>query len=1076
MIESTTEPAAARAGRVFTVPPGLPFLDCLAAAILAGDLPAPGGAKPSALELPDYTILLPTRRAARTLQEAFLKASGRSAMLLPRIKPIAEGEEDLSLLAGLVSRDTLAGADADIPPAISAIERQLVLTELVMRWSAALRGADGGVSPAAGAGTPAQAANLARELARLMDMVETENVSLAGIADLVSPEFSEHWQQTLAFLEIVTRFWPEHLREKGLSSPADHRNRVIIEEARRMASTPPARPVIIAGVTGSIPATAALMRAVADLPLGAIVLPGLDTMLDDPSWQAIAPATPAAEAVGHPDHPQFGFAKLLRHLDVPRACVRALHGAAAGAGQEARSRLVSQMMRPAGSTEQWHAYTKGVDKPEVAAALKGVSCLAAPTAHDEAEAVALILREAAEHEGRTAALVSPDRLLARRVANRLEAWGIKVDDSAGRPFGKTVPGAFLDLTIEAVAEDFSPTALMALLKHPLCRLGLPVAVVRRAARALEIAVFRAAYLGRGLDAVDAALERSVPLPRGEGDAAAGPPAGKDVGPAYREAGIGQRRTRAARRLWSKDHDAARDLMRRLSAAFAPLVQVFAGREPRPLASLVAAHVASAEALSAVPDGAERSPLWQDGEAGEAAALFLGSILDPALPAPLLSAADYPDFYRSLIASENVRPRTPVHPRLSIWGPFEARLQRPDVVVLGSLNDGTWPERADPGPWLNRTMRAALGLPSPEERIGFSALDFTTLLGADTVYLTRAEKIDGVPTVPSRWIMRLEALLKGMGALDLLQPAEPWLGWARTRDAIPERKRLRAPEPRPPVKLRPRRITVSKVESWIANPYQIFASDILGLEKLPGLGDPPDAALRGGVVHEALGRFAARYPSSLPSDVKGELLRTARAVLAEYSGHPRVAAFWLPRFERFAEWFADTEPRRRQGIERVIAEVAGEMLIETAPAGPFRLHARADRIDIAAGGAVITDYKTGTPPSDKSVVAGYSPQLPLEAAMLAAGAFTGLPPTPAKSLTYIRASGGEPPGVERIVKADDLAGLARGALAGLQRLIADFDDPDTPYRAVRRARFSYEYDDYAHLARVDEWAGDVEGEG
>jgi len=1008
---------------------------------LKGDLPSVGGAAPDPLGLPDITLLLPTRRATRVMQEAFLAAAGGRAMTLPQIRPISAGEEDLTLLAGLSSPGTLGSDALDLPPAVSEIERRLVLTMLVQRWSETIRLRDGDAghlsdqAVAAGANTPAQAAHLSAELARLMDMVETENVALDGLASLVPDEYSEHWQETLKFLEIITAFWPAYLEEKKLLSPAARRNRAILAEADRLTKAPPSGPVIIAGVTGSVPATVELMRAVASLPQGAIVLPGLDLYLDDESWNAIE---------HHPEHPQFGFFKLLRELGVPRGDVMPLPGQAADKEQAARQVLIAETMRPSGKTGRWQDYIAGTDADEVRGALKGASLIEAPSAQDEAEVIALILREAAETPGRTAALVSPDRLLARRVAVRLEAWGIRVDDSAGRPFAKTPPGTFLDLVIAAVAENFAPAAVMALLKHPLTRLGLDAFGVRRAGRALEIAAFRDVYLGRGIDGVADALARAD--------------TNKD------------RRRGAVQRLWDKDWEGAHDLVARLKAAYQPLLALFGGRGTHSMLELASAHVAVAEAVCQLPEGelTDGSPLWQ-GEAGKAASSFFAGLIDPQLPALQVEAGDYPDLYRSFLVGQNVRPRVAVHPRLSIWGPFEARLQQPDVIILGSLNDGTWPEAADPGPWLNRPMRSDLKLPSPEEAIGYAAHDFTSLLGASQVYLTRAEKIDGVPTVPSRWLMRLQALLAGFGVSDALHAEKPWLGWARMRDDTQIRQRISAPEPRPPLALRPRRMSVTRIEAWLANPYAIFARDILKLDKLPSLGEDPNAALRGNVVHDIMSRFAAKFPDKLPPDAHGELMSIARGVLSDYVGNPRVAAFWLPRFHRFADWFADSEAARRGDASRVVAEITGRLIIDAA-GGPFTLTARADRVDETPRGIVITDYKTGSVPSDAQIASGMKPQLPLEAAVaLGEPGFTGIGGAPVIGLRYVRATGAEPPGEDRAVAAGDVATLAAAALDSLVKLIARFDDEATPYKALRRARFSYDYDDYAHLARVAEWS-------
>ncbi|MFA5899822.1 MAG: double-strand break repair protein AddB, partial [Hyphomicrobium sp.] len=562
------------------------------------------------------------------------------------------------------------------------------------------------------------------------------------------------------------------------------------------------------------------------------------------------------------------------------------------------------------------------------------------------------------------------------------------------------------------------------------------------------AAFRTIYLGRGLDGVAAAMVRAE----------------EDVAEK-------RRRQTAVKRLWPDDWTGAHDLVARLSAAYAPLLEIFGRRGEQSMQEIASAHIAVAEALCELPETEQSNdgpPLWL-GEAGTAASSFFAGLIDPRLPALQITAADYPDLYRSLIVGQNVRPRVAVHPRLSIWGPFEARLQQTDVIVLGSLNDGTWPEAADPGPWLNRPMRKELGLPSPEETIGYAAHDFTSLLGAQRVYLTRAEKIDGVPTVPSRWLMRLQALLAGFGISDALQAEQPWLGWARARDNTGERKRIAAPEPRPPLEMRPRRVNATGVETWLSNPYAIFASAILRLEKLPVLGSDPNAALRGTVVHEIMRLFAQKFPERLPADGHAELMAIADGVLESYVGNPRVAAFWLPRFQRFAEWFADTEPARREGVERIVPEVSGQLIIG-APGGPFSLHARADRIDITAEGIFITDYKTGSVPNDKQIGLGMKPQLPLEAAVAMGDVgFTHIPRLPVAGLRYVRATGAEPPGEDRRVNAGDITTLAQEALANLTKLIAHFDNEATPYKALRRARFNYDFDDYAHLARVAEWS-------
>ncbi|MEZ0281428.1 PD-(D/E)XK nuclease family protein, partial [Methyloceanibacter sp.] len=372
---------------------------------------------------------------------------------------------------------------------------------------------------------------------------------------------------------------------------------------------------------------------------------------------------------------------------------------------------------------------------------------------------------------------------------------------------------------------------------------------------------------------------------------------------------------------------------------------------------------------------------------------------------------------------------------------------------------------------SRPMAAKLGLPAPERRIGLSAHDFAQALAAPTVYLSRAVKVDGVPTVPSRWLQRLTALVEAAKLKGRIAPEQPWAAWARERDGAPAFTPVDPPRPRPPVEARPRRLSATRVEHMLANPYAIFARYILGLEALKPLGGLPDNAMRGQIVHHALHEFALNHPNGLPVDIAAELIASADNLLSALGGSPRVEAFWRPSFARFAKWFAETEPARRSGVDRIVAEVDGALDLEIERG--FRLTARADRIDLCEdGSAVIYDYKTGRVPTASQVDKLYAPQLPLEAAIVAGGGFAVVGAREVRGFIYIRASGRGDGGEQQQAADGSPASLAEKALADLTRLIAHFDRADAPYEAQRRpgTAFSriYDYDDYAHLARLAEW--------
>ncbi len=1031
MNKSKTQGASAP--RLYTVAPDVPFLDTLARTILGGDLPVAGGKPPGKLDLSGWTILLPTRRAVPALREAYLRLCGDTAMLLPRIRPLGDVDEDALIL----SAPPGAGSDAELAlslaPAIGPMERRMALTKLILSWSRLNAGRvddEGFRTPA----TPAQASSLAVQLGALMDEFDIEQTDWESLKTLVPEQFSDHWQVTLDFLKIVTEHWPRHLEEQGLMAPYARHDALMAAETKRLLSSPPDGPVIAAGSTATRPATAALLKAVAMLPNGAVVLPGLDLDLDEGSWQAITAPVP------HPEHPQFGMNQFLAHLGVTRADVMALGTTA----MEGRVQIISEAMRPAGTTQKWLTFAQSADRGAIAHALEGVTRIEAPTEQDEAEVISLLLRNAVEEPGRSAALVTPDRTLARRVSVRLEKWKLAVEDSAGTPLGKTLPGSFMDALAEASGSDFAPVPLLGLLKHPLTRLGREPADMRRAARHLELIALRQPAMGKGLEAHREAVAR--------------------VRSHLQE---GRRVHPALRRLKPEDWNSVGKLLDDLDKAVLTLAEFLKTPDKGcRLVDLVRAHVQAGEAFAA-DEGASFASLWR-GEAGEALAGLFESLLYSDGADLEIAPREYAELYRSFVAGVAVRPRAPTHPRIHIWGPLEARLQRPDMVVLGGLNEGVWPATPETDPWLSRPMRASIGLPAPERRIGLSAHDVAQLMGVGEVYLTRAQKVGGAPSVPSRWLLRLGAVLDALELKDALKPEQPWLEWARTRDAVETVEPVPAPAPRPPVSARPTRLSVTRIEAWIANPYAIFARDILKLTKLDELAFEPGAALKGTLVHDALQRFTQSYPDRLPDAIAAELMRHATALFAEFGNYARITAFWRGQLAVFAHWFEATEPGRRRGVERVFAEVPGKLILDGAEG--FILSAVADRIDLGEDGTLrIYDYKTGGVPTPKNVDETKAPQLSLEAVIAQAGGFEEISAAPVSRLAYIRArgygEGGEERDAGKKVSVHDLAG---NALEHLENLVKAYADEAQPYTSLRRAGFDYRYDDYAHLARLQEW--------
>ncbi|MCP5366643.1 MAG: double-strand break repair protein AddB [Hyphomicrobiales bacterium] len=983
---------APRPGNVFTIPAGVPFVDALAAGIRDRAGPDPQALVP-------YTVLLPTRRACRALREAFLRGGDGRPLLLPRLMPLGElDDEDLSLLGWEAEPAGGAALDPDIPPPLGGLRRQLLLARLIL----ARAGAEETDM------TPDQAARLAQELARLLDQVHTERLSLDGLADLVPGDFADHWRITLEFLSILSDAWPAILADEGCLDPAARRNRLLEARAAAWRARPPAGPVIAAGSTGSIPATADLLAVVAALPTGAVVLPGLDRDLDDDAWSALEPS-----------HPQFGLARLLAHLGLDRAAVAdwpapGIQGTAAD-----RARLVNTALRPAAATGE-AARLDGDLAGGLDSALAGVARVDCPTAVEEAAVVALAVRETLQTPGRTVAVVTPDRALARRVTAELRRWGVEVDDSAGLPLHQTPPGAFLRLTARMVADGLAPVPLLAALKHPLAAGGQEPGAFRARVRDLERAVLRGLRPGPGVAGLRAAVRAAE---RG------------DLEP----------------------------FLGGLERALQPFAAALSRRRA-PLRELLRAHADAAEALAATTEETGAARLWA-GEAGEAAADFVAELGDTGDLLAGVDGADYPALLETLLAARVVRPRYGRHPRVAILGLLEARLQHADRVILAGLNEGTWPPEAPASPWMSRPMMARFGLPLPERRVGLTAHDFVQGFCAPEVIVTRAERDEGTPTVPSRWLVRLDNLLGTAGAR---LESGPWLSWALGLDTPGAVTPVKPPEPRPPLEMRPTKLSVTRIETWIRDPYAVFARHVLGLEPLDPLDADVGAADRGIVVHKALERFVKELPGDLPADALDRLLAIGHEVFRAYRDRPAVQAFWWPRFERIAAWFVDYEHRRRAaGVRTLKTEARGELPI-AGPAATFTLSGVADRIDrLPDGTLAILDYKTGAPPSGKQVEAGLAPQLSLEAAMAAQGGFTDVAAGEVAQLAYLRLSGGRQPGEEKVLKLD-VDEVAAAALDGLTKRVATFQMPETPYRSRPVPMFEGRFGDYDHLARVKEW--------
>jgi len=1041
---------------VFNVPASVPFLRTVVTALVDGRLVAGFEARSDLSRLADVTLYLPTRRAGRMVRDVFLEVLDTDAVLLPRIRALGDIDEDELAFTDAASSDGALALDA--APALGGLERRLVLAQLIAAWAKTTTPAAPAEAPLV-VGGPASTLALADDLAHLMDDMITREVAWSALAGVVPDSLDVYWQQTLKFLRIASEAWPSFLREQGKVEPAQRRDLLIEAEARRLTAHHPG-PVIAAGSTGSMPATAKFLHVVARLPQGAVVLPGLDTDLEEESWRLIGGEPAKGDDRGSPPlpgHPQYALQALLARFGIDRREVAPL----AAPARHGREVLVSEVMRPSSATAHWHRrLAEPMVEQRVAAAMADVTVIAAPTAEMEALAIAVAMREAHEQPGRNVALVTPDRALARRVMASLDRWGLAYDDSGGDALVETSAGRLAWLCAAAAGDSLAPPTLLALLKHPLLRLGRDAGGWFEAIEHFELALLRgtrpppgSAGLAHDLAILRTELGR---LRRGEASL---------LHPSDPQA-----------RLDGAALEAVADLVARLTAVFAPLERLDP-RKPHDLAVLAGWH---RDALAELSRDATGVALAFEDADGTALARALDDLPAESATGVMLTAGDYAEVFTTAFADRVVR-RPQIEARLRIFGPLEARLTVSDCVILGGLVEGVWPPGPRTDPWLNRPMRHQLGLDLPERRIGLSAHDFDQLLGAPEVILAYALKVGGAPAVASRFLHRIEAVAGEVRWDAARGRGDRYLAFAEALDRPVTTRPIPQPQPKPPRAARPLKMSVTEIEDWLRDPYTIFARRILDLRPLDPVDMPLSAADRGSAIHDAIGDFAQRYATELPTDAAAVLRRIGEQHFAPLMDRPEARALWWPRFLRIASWLAGWERGRRHAAAKVIAEIRGTMPIVLDAERTFVLSARADRIEELTGsGYAILDYKTGSPPTSRQVRAGLAPQLTLEAAILRAGGFAGIPArSSVHELAYVRVSGNNPPGEHRTVELpnDDPDAAADDARAKLEALIRRFEDEAQAYTSLNLSMWSTRYGDYDALARIKEWsaAGDASDE-
>lgn len=939
------------------------------------------------LELANVLFLLPNRRACVSLRDAFVRDNGLKPSILPQIVPIADADEDEIFLNGSANSEVLR----QLPPAIDNYERLFLFTRLI-------------ISKPAEYGLPemtfAQAFALAQDLAKLMDVFYNEQLSFDGLKNLVPEQYAVHWQETLNFLQIISKYWPQILQERGLCDMVNRKNALLKAQAEIWQNNKPSGQVVAAGITALFPGLKQLLKTIKNLPNGEIYFYGLDKQLEDEAWEQ------ADES-----HPQYELKQLLEFLQISRFEVKD----AVKPHNAAREKLVSEMMRPALSTLEWRSLSADSLPSE---ATENLHLITTEDMGQEASAIAVIMRDTLNTASKTAALVTTDRNLARRVAAELERWQIKIDDSAGKPLHLTPVGIYLRSILEVLEADFSDSSVLALLKSPFIRLNSDLASVRRRVRDYELALRTPAYSG---------IKKEIP------------------------------------------EKLLQDVVL-LKQTIRPLAELYANPQAD-FTALLQTHLQVAEALSGSKNGGGDKVLWRGDDGRKAAALF-SKVLPQLKVLEQIDPKQYAAVLTRLMATETVRPLYGTHPRLKILGPIEARFNQYDVVIVGEVNEGVWPVLPSSDPWMSRPMKKDFGMPLPEKAIGVMAADFCQLMCAPEVYLTRAKRVTGTPMNKSRWLLRLETVLKAYGKEAETLFDYKYTSLARLQDTPAVQDKIVVPAPKPPIESRPRRLSASWLERLICDPYSVFAAKILRLKQL----DAPDKDLSfadyGNLIHGILEEFNTKFPQELPSDAREQLINIGLNKFQSAEISAELRAFWWPSFVKTVDWVLAQEAICRPDIKQIYNEVEGQMEF-AAPAGPFIAEARADRLNFNKDGSIdIIDYKTGSIRSNKQVHAGYAPQLPIEGLIAASGGFSKngrkIPTGKVNKLSYWRLGNK----ITEITETDKILAQTR---ENLQKLISAFDFETTPYLARPNPKYVPKYSEYDHLERIKEWATEEDDE-
>ena len=1024
----------------YTVPPDFDFLGALAKRICAETRQDP-------LLMKDYTIVLPDQMSCDAFKEKLRELNDGAPIVMPEIVTLDHLDNDILSLR-FAAGEGFATRILETPPAISSLQRELYLTREILKHPET-------------ANSMSAAVRLAKELASFIDELHDAGVALESLSGINDQDFPGDLVKTKNLLGIITKTWPDLKTQLGVLDTAERRQKLLSIMADYAQTQNIGRPLIFAGFSDFSQGVVDMFKSLSQTQNEniRIVFPGLDMQVGKESW---------AEA--GPSHPQYAFKALLDQVGIDRDDVNYWPGTTESTHSRRaveRRKLLREALRPSSTTHKWKflkAYNKNKLRPSKTVvpkgsplakqqtagyreidpiALTGLDLVIAGTPQEEASVIALKLRELLEKPDQNAVLVTPDKDLARRVSARLQHWGVQASLEGGTTLFQSKIGSWAFHVLDMAVSDLAPVPLLETLKSPYAALGQSFEDLQNTVLELENNILHGPRPWPGYGGLKKSLKSKF------------------------NAAAARTKTKARQQELEETYTHLAAWVDAFENNVKPYSDVFYADEKQSFKSLLTAHIQMLEVLAETPEETGAQRLWV-GQDGKALHKVFKDLLRNADIMPPMSGLDYAQFIKTILQTQNVQAQQ--HPRIRILDPKSAALISADLKIVAGLTSNHWPGKHVEKFWLSPKIRRDLGLPPLDAKIGQAAHQFIYAASGKYTLMTRSERDQNAPTLPSPFVTRLAMLLRGLGLEDKLAPRTKVLDMNAALHAPAQVQPVEPPRPTPPVKARPKKLSVSAIEMLLRDPYAVYARYVLKLNPKASIDAPPSFAERGHIIHDALDAFKAKYPTTLPENAYEELIKYGQEAFGRRMESPSVQAFWWPRFERMARWFVEYETAR-QGLAKTLkTEVPGKLKIETEN-GRFILTAVADRIDALMDDSLsIIDYKTGSVPSKKDVQSGLSPQLTLEALIALSGGFKGIDAKDVGLLEYWKLSGGRPAG--KVIQYDHVEDLQVQALEGLTRLITHFNNEENPYLPTPRVKAAPRYIPYNHLGRSDEWGADT----